>query len=97
MDAPKMESVESMVSEGIENFLPENAKHLLEGATTWIKDHPTEAALIGAGAGLLVGLTGFGRLYSGVKTLRSMPLVSQLVLGALAAGFGGQHSEESVH
>ena len=92
-----MESAEETVSQGFENFLPENAKDILSGATAWIKDHPTEAALIGAAGGLLIGLTGFGRIYAGVKTLRSMPIVSQLVLGVVAQGFAGKRSHSSVH
>jgi hypothetical protein len=78
--------MENVESKGFESFIPENAKEFVDGALKWIRDNPTEAALIGAGAGLVVGLTGFGRLYQGVKTVRSMPVVSQLLVGVVAKG-----------
>ena len=91
-----MENVESK----FEAFIPENAKEFVDGAMKWIRDNPTEAALIGAGAGFVVGLTGFGRLYQGVKPVRSMPIVSQLLVGVVAKGLlGGKASPEadSIH
>jgi hypothetical protein len=90
-----MENVESK----FEAFIPENAKEFVDGATKGIRDNPTEAAFIGAGAGFVVGLTGFGRLYQGVKTVRSMPIVSQLLVGVVAKGLLGKASSEadSIH
>ncbi len=81
--------------------LPESAKHFAEGAANWIRENPTEALIAGAGLGFVVGLTGFGRLFQGAKALRSVPLVSEIVMGALAKGFISRDfsgkSEEAIH
>ncbi|MBS1961135.1 MAG: hypothetical protein JST04_02885 [Bdellovibrionales bacterium] len=57
-----------------------------EKALAWIHENPREAAVLSALGGFAIGLTGVGRIYRGVKALRTMPLVSQMVLGAVAKG-----------
>lgn len=84
MTTPK-ETIDKL-EEGFESFIPENAKAFFEEATAWIRKHPAEAAAIGAATGFVIGMTGFGRLYRGVNALRSMPIISQLVVGAVAKG-----------
>ena len=88
------------LSTGFAEMIPENAKHFLEEAESWVRNNPKEAALISAGAGLVIGLTGVGRLYRGVNALRSMPLVSQFVIGVVAKGLLSKEfrgTEDAVH
>lgn len=84
------------VREGLDSIVPEDAKALIGGAMTWIRNHPEEAAIIGAAGGFVLGLTGLGRFYRGVSALRSMPFVSQFVMGAVANGLASKHGK-SVH
>ena len=80
--------------------LPAETRRLVDEAVTWIRNHPGEAAAIGAAGGFLLGLTGFGRAYRGARTLRAMPIVSDLVLALIAGKLMGKESgatAESIH
>jgi hypothetical protein len=81
-------------TESLGDLIPAETRQLVEGAVTWIRKHPAEAAAIGAAGGFLLGLTGFGRVYQGVKTVRAMPIVSQIVLGLVAKQFLGKEFGE---
>jgi hypothetical protein len=80
-------SATDSITKNFEELVPKDAKKFIDDAAKWIRDNPTEATILGAAGGLLIGLTGVARIYQGAKALRSMPIVSQLVLGAVAKGF----------
>jgi hypothetical protein len=75
--------------------LPDEATNVVESSLTWIRNHPTEAALAGAVGGFLVGLTGVGRIVRGVKFVRSLPFASQVVFGIVSQGLGSRALAES--
>lgn len=55
-------------------------------AGEWVGENPREAVLLGAIGGFAVGLVGFRRMSRGIESLRSLPMVSQLLLGAVTKG-----------
>jgi hypothetical protein len=72
------------------DFLPEGAKRAVEEGVEWIRAHPTEAAIAGAVGGLIIGLTGVGRIVRGVNAVRAIPYVSQIAFGAIAQGLAAK-------
>jgi hypothetical protein len=71
---------------GLDEFGPKNAVEVAGDAVDWVRENPVEAAVLCAVGGAILGLTGFGRIYRGVRAVHSMPFISQFALGALVKG-----------
>ncbi len=67
----------------------EELKQMAEKGVDWIKKNPTQAAMVGVGAGFALGFFGIARLALGVRTLAAVPGVSDMVMDFAAKNFGG--------
>lgn len=73
----------------------EDLKQIAERGIEWVKKNPTQAAMIGVGAGFAVGFLGMARLAIGVRTLAAVPGVSNMVLDFAAKNFGSGNLDPS--
>lgn len=66
------------------SLLPESIRDVADTGTQWIKDHPTEAFVIGTIGGFVFGAVGIGRALVAARFLRSVPQIVPVVLAGVA-------------
>ncbi|MBC7384987.1 MAG: hypothetical protein H7301_02355 [Cryobacterium sp.] len=80
-------------------FLPESFRPMAHSSVEWIRDHPVEAALLGAAGGFTAGVIGISRVMIAARLMRSMPsIVPGVIAGVvtLAGALQGKNSDERV-
>lgn len=80
----KVENAGSERLNAVLAMLPEPVRDAADAGTQWIKNHPTEAFVIGTIGGFACGALGIARVLVAARFLRSVPQVVPVVIAGVA-------------